>query len=285
MVGHDKDNSGGANAPRPRVTDPAAWQAFNEFANSIGLDPADPWVGGYVDYEWDHLRLILDCYGVNLAGKTVLEFGCNVGASSIILALLGAKVTAVDISQSTLRLAELNARQYGVGSISFLHVPDTRRLPFPDEYFDAINCNSVIEYLDPAQRPIIQRELDRVLSTSGLLLVFGTSSRLWPREVHSRRWLTNYLPRVFDRIVGTSLQRGVFPWTVRYGFGDRYNNLDKLDGGAAYHRSRLLMGTNAVGLRTVVTVARVLGLGPGLLVPNISCVLRKEAPSRAAATR
>jgi len=44
------------------------------------------------------------------------------------------------------------------------------------------------------------------------------------------------------------------------------------------------MGTDAVGLQTVLTVACISGLGPGLLIPN-NPVLRKEAPSRLAATR
>jgi ubiquinone/menaquinone biosynthesis C-methylase UbiE len=245
----------------------------------MGLDPANRWVGGYVDYEFDHLKALLEAYGLDLAGARVLEFGCNVGASAIICATLGAAVSAIDISDSTIALATLNASRYGVENIRFSHVPDTTVLPFQDVSFDFVTCNSVLEYVSSHQLPDVMREIDRVLKPGGRIFVTGTSSRLWPREVHSRKWFVNYIPRALDTFLGRAkAQRGVFPWTIRYGFGRNYRNLDAEDGGTAFRRARKSMAASSkltVTVRGMVWLASLVGIGPGLLGPNISCLLEK----------
>lgn len=264
----------------PSIRSAAAQQRFETQARELGLDPEDPWIGGYVDYEWEHLRVLLDCYGVEPAGLRVLEFGCNVGASAIVLAALGAEVTAVDVSAEMVALAQSNADRYGIEGVEFIHVRDTRQLPLPSAAFDLINCNSVLEYVQPEQLPAVQRQLDRCLKVGGRILVTGTSSRLWPREVHSKRWLVNYLPSAVDRLLlGERLQRGITPWAVRSGFGPHYLNLDAADGGRAFTESRARFHTPAPLLFGLTGVARLLGVGPGMLAQNISCLLKKQAPS------
>src|SRR5438067_1317138 len=95
---------------RPLVSSQHKQHAFEEQARKLGLQPRDPWVGGYVDYEWDHLRLVLDVMPLRLPGMRILEFGCNVGASAILFSYLGAKVSATDISAEWVSLARLNAQ-------------------------------------------------------------------------------------------------------------------------------------------------------------------------------
>ena len=118
----------------------------------------------------------------------MLEFGCNIGASSIVMAHLGRPscIVACDISDTLLTLARLNAARYGVSdAIQFVRLQEDARLPFGDSTFDVITCNSVLEYVKPAHLPYIQSELDRVLRPGGHVVVFGTSNRLWPIE-HTR---------------------------------------------------------------------------------------------------
>ena len=246
--------------------------AFERQARALGLRPNDPWVGGYLDYEWEHLRLVLDAMPLHLPGMAVLEFGCNVGASAILLAHLGARVCATDISAGWVELARLNAERYGIGDIDFLHVPDSRRLPFADSQFQLIACNSVLEYVAPEQLPAVQRELDRVLAPGGLLLLSGTSNRLWPREAHTERWLINYLPRTWQ----PSAQRGIWPWTARHSFGAHYDNLDTAGADHFFARSRRRMGASPSRLLPLLWLARALRVGPGLLTHNLSCLLRKR---------
>lgn len=259
--------------PRPVVSSPSKQRAFEEQARKLRLRPRDPWVGGYVDYEWDHLRLVLDAMPLRLPGMTVLEFGCNVGASAILFAHLGAKVCATDISAGWVSLARLNAERYGIDDIDFAHVADSRRLPFADGQFQLIACNSVLEYVEPDELADVQRELDRVLAPGGMILLTGTSNRLWPQEAHSGRWLVNYLPRWLDRLWGKPLQRGMWPWQARHGFGPHYRNLDTAAPDNFFARSRVRMG--ARNLQPLLRAARLLRVGPGMLAHNISCLLQK----------
>jgi hypothetical protein len=133
----------------------------------------------------------------------------------------------------------------------------------------------VLEYVADGERAAVQRELDRVLAPGGAILLTGTSNRLWPREVHTRRWLVNYLPPCIDRLWGRPLQRGVWPWAVRAGFGPHYANLDGAGAGHFFARSRRRMGSPALPLALLLWTARRLGIGPGLLAPNLSCLLQK----------
>lgn len=265
-----------SNAARPTIASQDQQLAFEAQARKLGLRPCDPWVGGYVDYEWDHLRLVLDLLPLRLQGLSVLEFGCNVGASAILFAYLGARVCATDISADWLTLARLNAARYGVDGIDFNHVPDSCRLPFADGQFQLIACNSVLEYVAANEQRAVQRELDRVLAPGGAILLTGTSNRLWPREAHTGNWLINYLPRACDRLWGKPLQRGVWPWTARHGFGPHYRNLDTASADNYFARSRRGMGTSPRLLQPLLWVAAALGVGPGLLAPHISCLLLKQ---------
>lgn len=260
---------------RPIVNSLQKQQAFDAQAHKLGLKPRDPWVGGYVDYEWDHLRLVLDAMPLQLEGVPVLEFGCNVGASAILFSHLGAHVSATDISAEWVSLARLNAERYGIDNIDFRHVPDSRQLPFADGQFQLVACNSVLEYVAPEQIAAVQRELDRVLAPGGMILLTGTSNRLWPQEAHSGLWLVNYLPRWLDRLWGKPLQRGMWPWRAVHGFGPGYVNLDTAAPDNFFARSRLSMGAPKAKLKPLLWVARRLGVGPGLLAHNISCLLQK----------
>lgn len=263
-------------AARPTIACQHQQQAFEEQARKLGLRPCDPWVGGYLDYEWDHLRVVLDHLPLRLEGLPVLEFGCNVGASAILFACLGARVCATDIAADWLTLARLNAARHGVQGIDFIHTPDSRHLPFADGQFQLVACNSVLEYVAAGERQAVQRELDRVLAPGGAILLTGTSNRLWPREAHTGRWLINYLPRACDRLWGKPLQRGVWPWTARHGFGRHYRNLDSACATNYFARSRRSMGTPPRVLMPLLWAAATLGVGPGLLAQHISCLLQKQ---------
>jgi len=48
-------------------------------------------------------------------GKKILEIGCGIGTDTINFARNGAEVTAVDISEKSLELAEERAKVYGLG--------------------------------------------------------------------------------------------------------------------------------------------------------------------------
>ena len=268
----------------PAIADTAADSEFRRLATELGLKPDSVWVGGYTAHEWQRGRHILQSLGESLEGKRALEFGCNVGATAVVAALLGLRVDAVDVDSGLARLAVLNTRRYGVsGSTTVRTVVAGQKLDFPDETFDLVICNSSLEYVHPDALAAVQGELDRVLKVGGILVVIGTSNRLAPKEVHSGRWLANYLPRKVDRWLGTrEIIRGVTPWGVLRGFGNHYANLDVMDAGRGYLEARRRMGYSPVklaALRVASTALRPLSLSVGLLTPSLSVCLKKTASS------
>ena len=266
--------------PPPSVLSKEADAEFRQLVTDAGWDPADRWMGGYVNYEYDHLLPIIACYDLKPNCLNVLEFGCNIGASAIIFQLLGARVTAVDISDQNLRIAKANARRYGADSINFQLLDGSVQLPFPSGHFDLISCNSVLEYVPPAQLGSVQKELDRILKPGGRILVTGTSSRLWPKEVHSGKWLINYMPYSLNRYLsyGKEIPKGIWTAQVTQGFGKNYLNLDTEDKGTRFLKSRSLMHPRNDGflVRCTVFLATLLSVSPGSLTHSISCVLKKS---------
>lgn len=254
------------------IVDLEADYAWHQAVVAAGNNPDNPWIGRYVDYQWERSRHVFESLHVN--GKRVLEFGCHMGASSIVLAILGAKVTGIDVNKAWVRVAKQNAARYGYHDIEFGWVPNSTKLPFESGSFDIVTCISVLEYVSPSIMAKVQQELNRVLKPGGTILISGTSSRLWPREAHSRRWFLQYLPR----FIGKNNQRGANPWTLRYGFGQNYVNLDRLDRGVAYLKARDAIYGSSVRrfvLRVINAIAQFCGTSPGFLMPNISVRLRK----------
>ena len=264
----------------PLIANKRAECQFQQLAQKLGYELDSCWVDGYVNYEWDHSRLVFEHLSIPILGQDVLEFGCNMGATAIILALMKAQVTAIDVNPECIQLTKLNAAKYGVESlVRCLHVPDTCCLPFPNETFDRVVCNSVLEYVPWDILNKVQGEIDRVLRPGGEIIILGTSSRLWPKEVHSNRWFVNWIPCSFDKFFATPPQRGLSPWRVRYGFGPGYENVDLFNRGQEYLNSRKTMGISPWKYKLLFfasLVARFCGTSLGLLAPNIAVRLRKN---------
>ena len=274
----------------PVISDPIA---DHEFQQRVRQDyPASyKFESGYVEHEMAHIGQMFAGGLCPVLNKGVLEFGCNVGATSIVLAHFGARVTAVDVSAACIELARLNAKRYDLKDrIPFDLLQAGEPLPFANSSFDVITCNSVLEYVRPELLASVQRELNRVLRPGGLLLVFGTSNRLSPREPHSGKWLVNYIPRSVDRLLRKSIERGVSPWNLRRGFGDGYENLlSGHRGTRQYLEVKRRMGLKGWRLRALRIAAPILAASPlsiGLLLPYATLLLRKapdvhEAESKA----
>lgn len=263
----------------PTVTDPDADARFHECARRHGWNPDDPFVGGYVEWEWQHSRFAYDDLFMSVRGKKVLEFGCHFGGTAIVLAALGAEVAAIDVDPQYVELTRLNAERHGLADrIRVEHVPDTTRLPYGDGEFELISCNSVLEYVPPRLLRGVQREIDRVLARWGFIVIMGTSNRLWPRDIHSERWLMNYVPHPLRRLFPGRTVESVFPWELRRGFGD-YADITQKDRGRLIVDLKAKMGVARSRLEVFTAANRVLGpLGVhvGYVSPTITMVLQKR---------
>ncbi|MBI4721250.1 MAG: class I SAM-dependent methyltransferase, partial [Chitinivibrionia bacterium] len=100
----------------------------------------------------------------DLRGARVLEVGAGTGKDSARIADEGGAVCALDYSEEALKLMERTA-----GSGVALICGDARALPFPDETFDIVFHQGLLEHFrDPAA---LLREHVRVLKRGGVLLV------------------------------------------------------------------------------------------------------------------
>jgi SAM-dependent methyltransferase len=270
-----------SNPPSPVISDPEADRRFQQelrehYKQSFEFELR------YVDHEMAHIGLLFATELCPVAGREVLEFGCNVGATAIVLAHYGAHVTAADISPDYLNLAAWNAQRYSVADrIIFQLLHSGEPLPFPTDSFDVVTCNSVLEYVRPDLLPSVQRELSRVLKPGGLLLVFSTSNRLYPVEVHSGKWFTNYTPRALDRLLRRPLERGVSPWKLPRGFGPGYDDLLSGSAGARryieFKRMLGLKGWRLAALRILSAASALSPVSIPLLLPHATVLLRKHA--------
>lgn len=128
----------------------------------------------------------------DLRDLDVLDFGCGTGSTTVALAenAPGSRITAIDIDSASLEIAHLRFAHHGFQDrIEMLAIqPVTRlgHLPFAEASFDFILANGVLEHVVPyATRPILLREIWRLLRPGGLFFVSETPNPLWPIDRHT----------------------------------------------------------------------------------------------------
>lgn len=110
-----------------------------------------------------------------------------------------------------------------------------------------------------------------------MILITGTSNRLWPKEVHSGMWFINYIPRRFDSMLHFKkpMARGVFPWEA-YFYG--YENLYLCDGGKKYFTATAEINKSHIRYFILIGLSSILSifsLTVGFITPSIFLALRK----------
>lgn len=103
-------------------------------------------------------------------GGSALDAGCGVGGAALCLGRavgpLGT-VIGLDISEAVLAVA----RERASGPVRFQQ-GDVRDVPFPDDEFDLVRCERVLQHIPDAQRAV--HELVRVCRPQGRVLLLDT---------------------------------------------------------------------------------------------------------------
>ena len=119
----------------------------------------------------------------DLRGAEVLELGCGMGELTTLLALSGARVTAVDISGVSVDVAGRRAELHGVRDRCSFVVGPAETLPFADGSFDAVVGKAVLHHLD---HRAAATELERVMrpgARAAFAEPLGTNPALaWARD-------------------------------------------------------------------------------------------------------
>jgi arsenite methyltransferase len=101
------------------------------------------------------------------AGERVLDLGSGAGTDSLIAAqMIGPQgwVTGIDMTLPMLDKARAAAAEMGVANIEFVE-GEAEHLPFPDESFDVVVSNGVIDLIP--DKDAVFAELYRVLMPGG----------------------------------------------------------------------------------------------------------------------
>jgi 2-polyprenyl-6-hydroxyphenyl methylase/3-demethylubiquinone-9 3-methyltransferase len=89
------------------------------------------WIGRYAD----------------LIGKTVLDVGCGGGILSESLAIGGARVTGIDLSEEALRVARLHLLESGTMTIDYRMTSAEELAEAAPSAFDVVTCMEMLEHV------------------------------------------------------------------------------------------------------------------------------------------
>ena len=104
-------------------------------------------------------------------GERVLDLGSGAGTDSLVAAQMvgaGGRVTGIDMTAAMLVKARSAATAMGVSNVDFVE-GEAERLPFPDESFDVVISNGVIDLVP--DKDAVFAELYRVLAPGGRMQI------------------------------------------------------------------------------------------------------------------
>ena len=96
------------------------------------------------------LRLNYIDKAVSLKGKTVLDVGCGGGILSESMAIIGAKVTGIDLGEKALKVAQLHSLESGI-AVDYQLISVEELAKNHPASFDVVTCLEMLEHVpDPA---------------------------------------------------------------------------------------------------------------------------------------
>jgi ubiquinone/menaquinone biosynthesis C-methylase UbiE len=184
-------------------------------------DPKDPQLERWAELEASQIQAgvkTVERLGAYfpVAGRRVLDVGCQWGATSIALAKAGADVCGIDVYEPFVRGAAARAARHGAAAE--FRTAAGEALPYPDASFDAVVCVNVIEHVRSHDRTVA--ELVRVTKPGGHVFLEGpnrfgvTNVRSDP---HYRMRLISTFPHWLGKLYVTKVRGlprydvGVFP--------------------------------------------------------------------------
>ncbi len=110
-------------------------------------------------------------------GKYVLDVGCGIGITASLLAKKGCRVAAVDISEKMIHWAKETAKEEKVQDRVEFFVANAKSLPFEDNTFDVVICESVLAFVADKKKAL--EEFVRVTKPGGYI---GLNESIWLKK-------------------------------------------------------------------------------------------------------
>lgn len=139
-----------------------------------------------------------------LLGARILEIGCGTGASTVALAEQGATVTAIDIDEPSLRVAEERCVAHNVRCELVQANGAAAKQLLQREQYDFVIFFACLEHMTHAERLESMHDTWHALPEGALWCVIETPNRLWPFDDHTSRlpffnWLPDDLAFAYSR--------------------------------------------------------------------------------------
>jgi SAM-dependent methyltransferase len=153
---------------------------WNEFTNDIEVTDlpigTPEFFNALEEYRYDKIDYLRDYVDFpRYQGKKVLEIGCGVGIDLLQFARAGAHVTAVDLTENAVKLAQANLGKEGYkGDIQ---VGNAEALDFPDASFDVVYSHGVLHHTVDTEKSI--SEVQRVLKSGGEAIIMLYNKYSW----------------------------------------------------------------------------------------------------------
>ena len=153
-------------------------------------------------------------------GSNILEVGCGVGAQSITLAKNNpkAKITAIDISSSSIKEAKRLIKRKGITNISF-HQGDILDLPFQAASFDHIFGSFILEHFSEPLN--VLTNIKKLLKPSGTIrFIEGDhgSAHFYPNSDYAKKVIQSQID--VQKMTGgnANIGRELYPLLITAGF-------------------------------------------------------------------
>lgn len=139
-----------------------------------------------------------------LANARILEIGCGTGVSTVALAEQGATVTAVDIIEESLKVAQERCKLYDLKVKFFCANATELHTLLAGQQFDFIIFFACLEHLTNSERIIAMKTTWEMLSPGSLWCVIETPNRLWYFDHHTSQlpfysWLPDDIAFLYSK--------------------------------------------------------------------------------------
>ena len=152
---------------------------------------------------------------LNQGGCRILDVGCGPGVMVPDLLKRDFEVWGIDLSEEMIRNANAVLPDDASRDRIHLDVGDVEDLQFPDQFFDAVICMGVFEYLSSYDKAI--EEIHRVLKPGGMAVI-TIPTRICPYEIVAQTVapLYRFAKRLLRRSRGGAGGRTnrCFPWRL-----------------------------------------------------------------------
>ena len=152
------------------------------------------------DPESDKKSFVLGWFRKLPENSRVLEAGCGAGNYVVSLTKIGHDVLGIEIDEDRVKIAKEYMVEYGIDPKKIIW-GNLTKLPFKNDYFDAIFCHGVIEHIKDSESAV--KEMTRVLKRGGFAMI-SVPNR------YTSFTISKIILQLIDRIFKTKL------WNVGY---------------------------------------------------------------------